>query len=125
MKVLLDTHVLVWWLMDARELGKEARAAIGTPTNVIFVSAVSVWELRIKEALGKVKLPPDFAEVLGAQPFEPLAMTMAHAHALRQLPMHHRDPFDRMLICQARSDGLTLLTHDEVMGQYDVQHLLV
>ena len=125
MKVLLDTHVLVWWLMDAKELVAQARDVIGAPTNVVFVSAVSVWELRIKEALGKVKLPSDFAEVLEAQPFEQLAMTVTHAHALRQLPLHHRDPFDRMLITQAKSDGLTLLTHDEVVGEYEVEHLLV
>lgn len=125
MKVLLDTPILVWWLADAKELVAEARAVIGAPTNVVFVSAVSVWELRIKEALGKVKLPADFAEVLEAQPFEWLAMTMTHAHALKQLPMHHRDPFDRMLITQARSDGLTLLTHDEVVGAYGIEHVLV
>lgn len=125
MKVLLDTHVLVWWLTDAKQLARQAREVIAAPTNVVFVSAVSVWELRVKASLGKVKLPADFAEVLAEQPFEPLAMTMAHAHALRQLPMHHRDPFDRMLITQARSDGLTLLTHDEVVSQYEVEHLLV
>lgn len=125
MKVLLDTHVLVWWLTDAKQLARRAREVIAAPTNVVFVSAVSVWELRIKASLGKVKLPADFAKVLAEQPFEPLAMTMAHAHALQQLPMHHRDPFDRMLITQARSDGLTLLTHDEVVSQYEVEHLLV
>jgi len=125
LKVLLDTHILVWWLADAKELVAEARAVIGAPSNVVFVSAVSVWELRIKEALGKVKLPADFAEVLEAQPFERLAMTMTHAHALKRLPMHHRDPFDRMLITQAHSDGLTLLTHDEVVGAYGIEHVLV
>jgi len=125
LKVLLDTHILVWWLCDAKELVAEARVVIGAPTNVVFVSTVSVWELRIKEALGKVRLPADFAEVLEAQPFEQLAMTMTHAHALKKLPMHHRDPFDRMLITQARCDGLTLLTHDDVVGEYGVEHLLV
>jgi PIN domain nuclease of toxin-antitoxin system len=125
LKVLLDTHVLVWWLTDARELSARAREVVGAPTNVVFVSAVSVWELRIKEALGKVKLPANFAQVLEAQPFEQLAMTVTHAHALKQLPLHHRDPFDRMLIAQARSDGLTLLTRDAMVGGYEVEHLLV
>jgi PIN domain nuclease of toxin-antitoxin system len=125
LKVLLDTHVLVWWLTDARQLVAEARSVIGSPTNVVFVSAVSVWELRIKETLGKVRLPLNFAAVLERQPFEQLSVTVTHAHALAQLPMHHRDPFDRMLIAQARSDGLTLLSHDQVVGEYEVEHLLV
>lgn len=125
MNVLLDTHLLVWWLTDAKELSTEARAIIAAQENVVFVSAASVWELRIKEALGKIKLPEDFGEVLEAQPFEELAVTVAHAHEVRKLPMHHRDPFDRMLIAQARSDGLTFLTHDEVVAKYEVDHALV
>ncbi len=87
--------------------------------------AVSVWELRIKEALGKVTLPPTFAEILSAQPFEALSVTPAHAHALAALPLHHRDPFDRMLIVQARNEGLTLLTHDEAVSRYEVAHVLL
>lgn len=125
MKVLLDTHLLLWWLADARELTAEARALITAPENPVFVSAASVWELRIKEALGKVKLPADFAAVLDQQPFERLSVTVTHAHQVRELPMHHRDPFDRMLIAQARCDGLTLLTHDEVVSRYEVDHRLV
>jgi PIN domain nuclease of toxin-antitoxin system len=123
-KVLLDTHMLVWWLADAKELSAAARAIIAAQENAVFVSAASVWELRIKEAIGKVKLPADFGEVLAAQPFEKLAVTVAHAHEMKELPLHHRDPFDRMLIAQARSDGLTLLTHDEVVAKYEVGHVL-
>ena len=124
MRVLLDTHILVWWLIDAEELGEKARAVVAAQENMVFISAASIWELRIKEALGKVKLPLDFAEVVQLQPFEKLSVTVAHAHAVKELPLHHRDPFDRILIAQARSDGLTLLTRDQVVAQYDVPHLL-
>lgn len=125
MKLLLDTHLVLWWLADSRELSAEGRALIAAPENAVFVSAASVWELRIKEALGKVKLPADFSAVLDDQHFEFLSVTVAHAHAVRELPMHHRDPFDRMLVAQARGDGLTLLTHDEVLSRYDVDHKVV
>jgi PIN domain nuclease of toxin-antitoxin system len=124
-KLLLDTHILVWWLTDSRQLNKRARALIAGRENVVFVSAASVWELRIKEGLGKVTLPVDFGALLRAQPFEALAITFTHADAVRELPLHHRDPFDRLLIAQARSDVLTLLTHDQMVTQYDVGHILV
>ncbi len=124
MKVLLDTHMLIWWLTDAPELGPVAREIIASPANVVFLSAACVWELRIKAGLGKVTLPDDFAAVLQAQPFEKLPISVAHAHEVGALPLHHRDPFDRVLIAQARCDGLTLLTRDAVVAKYEVAHRL-
>lgn len=124
MKLLLDTHVLVWWMFDAPELPAKARAAIADPENVIFVSAASIWELQIKSALGKINLPANFDEILTTEAFENLAVTWAHAHAIRALPPHHKDPFDRMLIAQARCEKLVLLTHDKIVKQYDVEYLL-
>jgi len=94
------------------------------PDNLIFFSAASVWEIRIKQGTGKLEVPDDFADVLAGQAFEPLAVTVGHAHALRGLPMLHRDPFDRLLIAQAQLERLTILTRDHVIGQYDVSTLL-
>lgn len=125
MKVLLDTHVLLWWLADAPELSPTAREIVRSPEHVVFVSAASVWEIRIKEALGKVRVGPAFEQVLAKQPFEKLAITLDHAHAVRELPLHHRDPFDRMLIAQARAEELALVTHDGWVSRYDVEHVLV
>lgn len=89
------------------------------------MSAASVWELRIKEAIGKIVLPNNFADALASEPFEPLPMTIAHAHAVASLPMHHRDPFDRMLIAQARVERFKIMTHDTAFKQYDVDHLII
>ena len=120
MNLLLDTHVLLWWLNDQPELSKKSRAAIAEGKNLVFVSAVVVWEIRIKEALGKLEIPRNFRSVLESQPFEMLDMTVEHAHAVRDLPAHHRDPFDRMLVAQAKVEGFTLLTHDARLKKYKV-----
>jgi len=124
MNLLLDTHVLLWWLDDNQALGKRARAAIADGKNLIFVSAAVIWEIRIKQALGKLILPADFRNVLEQQPFQSLAVTAEHAHALEGLPFHHRDPFDRILIAQARSEGFTLVTRDPVFARYKTPRIL-
>ena len=121
MKLLLDTHVLLWWLDDSPQLSVAARELISEPQNVVFVSAASIWEIRIKEAIRKISVPEDFEQVLNAEPFERLSITTRHAHGLKNLPMHHADPFDRMLIVQAQLDDLTIVTHDELFPHYDVQ----
>jgi PIN domain nuclease of toxin-antitoxin system len=119
-RVLLDTHALLWWLSDDPDLSASAREAIAGGGNVVFVSAATIWEIRIKEAIGKLELPEDFRQVLDDQPFDALDVTAKHAHALAGLPMHHRDPFDRMLIAQARVEKLRLVTRDPRFAQYDV-----
>lgn len=124
MRILLDTHFLLWWLSDDPELGDHARDLIGAPDNLIFYSAASIWEIRIKQGIGKLDIVDDFVDVLANQAFEQLPITVNHAHAVRDLPLHHRDPFDRMLVAQARFERLTMLTRDEVIGQYDVAVLL-
>lgn len=121
MRLLLDTHVLLWWLVDAPELSERARNLLSAPENLVFISAASVWEVRIKQALGKIELPKNFAEALEEESFEKLGVTVEHAHAISELPLHHRDPFDRILVAQARCDRLTLVTHDEILKKYDVQ----
>jgi PIN domain nuclease of toxin-antitoxin system len=124
MRVLLDTHVLLWWLADDPALGDRGHEVISTPENLIFFSAASVWEIRIKQGIGKLDVPDNFADVLAGQAFESLAVTVGHAHALQYLPPIHRDPFDRVLIAQARLERLTILTRDRVISQYDVATLL-
>jgi len=122
--LLLDTHTLLWWLADAAELGKSAREAIREPSRVVYFSAVNVWEIVIKRALGKLAVPRQFSRVLEEQPFERLAMTVDHAFKVGGLPMHHRDPFDRLLIAQCLVEGLTLVTHDGDIAKYDVPIIL-
>ena len=125
MKLLLDTHLLLWWLGNSPSLTAQARELISDPENTIFVSAVSLWEIWLKQSLGKLRLPEDFEERLAGELFESLPLTAAHAREVALLPWHHRDPFDRMLIAQARAADLKFVTADEVTVAYGDTVLLV
>lgn len=118
MKILLDTHILLWWLNDDRALSTFARALIVRPENTIFVSAVSLWEIWLKQSLGKLNLPGNFGARLAAEAFESMPLLAEHTREVAVLPWHHRDPFDRMLIAQARAAGLNLLTADPGVAAY-------
>ena len=120
MNILLDTHILLWWLDDNPVLSDKARRSISDGSNLIFVSAVVIWEIRIKQSLGRLDIPPDFRQVLEKQPFEFITITIEHAHAISSLPPIHRDPFDRMLIAQAKTEGFTILTRDNLFREYKV-----
>mgnify|MGYP005651064283 FL=1 len=120
MNLLLDTHLLLWWLNDDAALSDPARDVIANGSNTISVSAVVVWEIRIKQAIGKLELPDNFTTVLAAQPFDDLDVTSAHAHEAANLPLHHRDPFDRMLIAQVRAEKLRIMSGDQAFAAYDV-----
>ncbi|MDY6832042.1 MAG: type II toxin-antitoxin system VapC family toxin [Thermodesulfobacteriota bacterium] len=120
MNLLLDTHILLWWLNDDPLLSKKPRIAIADGKNLVFVSAASIWEIRIKEALKKLKIPSDFETILTRQPFESLSITAEHAHAVKGLPDYHRDPFDRMLVAQSKVEGFTLVTHDVHLKKYRI-----
>ena len=120
MSLLLDTHVLLWWLDDHPTLSRKAKAAIADGKNLVFISAVVIWEIRIKQALGKLAIPQNFQKVLNDQPFEMLDITVEHAHAIRDLPVHHRDPFDRMLVAQTKVEHLTLVTRDICLKKYKI-----
>lgn len=125
MRVLLDTHALIWHFEDSGSLGSSARSTINDPRNRLFISAVSIWELSIKISLGKLQLGASVRAVIDGYAKTGatlLPMTPEHAMMTESLPWHHRDPFDRMLIAQANREGLTLLTHDDRIRQYDVQH---
>lgn len=119
MRLLLDTHALLWWLAD-EGLAAQAREAIADPANLVVVSAASAWEISIKKALGKLNAPDDLEVQLEANRFDPLPIGMGHAIAAGQLPRHHEDPFDRMLIAQAFAEGLTIVTRDKRFEDYGV-----
>jgi PIN domain nuclease of toxin-antitoxin system len=119
MSLLLDTHVLLWWLEGA-DLEPHAAALIADPAVLVAVSAASIWEASIKQALSKLTVPGSLAEAALANGFEPLAITFAHAERAGALPPHHRDPFDRMLVAQAELEDLTLVTRDPAFDPYGV-----
>jgi PIN domain nuclease of toxin-antitoxin system len=118
--LLLDTHTLLWWLADDPALTLAARSAIRAAGTLVFVSAVTAWEISIKQALGKLDAPDDLEAALAASRFQPLPITVAHALAAGRLPRHHDDPFDRILIAQAQHARLTVVTHDPKFRLYDV-----
>jgi len=120
MNLLLDTHVLLWWLDASPTLSEKATSAIADGSNLVFVSAAVIWEIRIKQALGKLEIPSNFRQVLDRQPFEIPGITAEHAHAVGDLPAHHRDPFDRMLIAQAKVEGFAIVTRDSIFKEYKV-----
>lgn len=123
MSLLLDTQVLLWCLADPGRLASKARRRIEGSGQVVFVSAISAWEIEIKRALGKLQAPNDLEEQLSERRFTELPVRLAHVAELRSLPNLHRDPFDRMLVAQARVEQLTLVTADEQLKGYPVKLL--
>ena len=118
MRLLLDTHIILWWINDDPSLSRIARTLIADPGNTIFISPVSTWEIWLKKSLRKLKIPAAFDAVLAKEQFEHLPLTVAHTRAVADLPWHHRDPFDRMLIAQAKTADLTLQTADAKLVSY-------
>ncbi len=124
MRLLLDTHILLWWLADDAALPTAAKAAIGDPESEIFVSAATAWELAIKCALGRLEFPIEqMGVILEEAGFTPLPIKVQHGIIAGALPTHHHDPFDRMLIAQAQHDGLTIVTVDSMIRRYAVSVL--
>ena len=120
MRLLLDTHALLWWLADNPRLGVDARTAVADPVSEVFVSAASAWEIAIKKAIGKLEAPDDLPEQIRSHHFSELPIKVSHALAAGSLPRHHEDPFDRLLVAQARIEGLTLVSHDQWAPAYGV-----
>ncbi len=119
MKVLLDTHILIWWLADDPRLPRTADLIIVDPANTVYVSAASFWEIAIKSALGHIDVDPDeMVAALQSAGFVELPITFRHSIECGRLPQHHRDPFDRMLVAQSRIEPMRLLTHDQALADY-------
>jgi PIN domain nuclease of toxin-antitoxin system len=124
MRLLLDTHALLWWLDGSRRLSRKARAAIGDEATSVFVSAASAWEITTKARLGKlpgaVDVAADVAGCVSGQGFSAMDITILHAQRAGRLPGSHRDPFDRMLIAQAQLEDLPIVSDDDVFDGYGV-----
>lgn len=119
MKLVLDTHVLVWWMLDDRRLKGEARRAIAA-ADIVWVSVASGLEASIKIAKGRLRIAEPFRMTLAADDFTELPLTLRHAEELERLPHHHADPFDRILVAQARVEGATIVSHDRDLEPYGV-----
>ena len=122
MRLLVDSHVALWWLEGNDKLGPETRRLLESADEVFF-SAATPWELGIKRALGKLDFPDGLADALAAGGFTELPVSAAHGELAANLPPHHHDPFDRMLIAQARAEALVLVTADRAMQPYDLDLL--
>ncbi len=120
MNLLLDTHALIWVFSQDPKLSPAAAEAIRDGSNLVFVSAATAWEIAIKKALGKLRVPGNYQEGLRRYRFTPLAITTEHALEVEHLPRYHDDPFDRMLIVQAQVERLTLVTRDPKFEAYGV-----
>jgi len=119
-KLLLDTHTALWWTAAGSPLGDDAIALIEDPENAVLLSAVVIWEVSIKRALGKLDASTVFVDDLLAGGAQPLHVTLAHAARVEHLPDHHRDPFDRLLVAQALIEDATLVTKDTALAAYGV-----
>lgn len=124
MRILLDTHALLWWLGGDPRIEGKAQDLIADPVNDILVSVVSLWEIVVKVRVGKLEADiRDIVAAINTQGFEALEIRPEHLEDLVRLPMHHRDPFDHLLIAQAIAEGLTLLSEDQHVSEYPVAHV--
>jgi PIN domain nuclease of toxin-antitoxin system len=120
LRLLLDTHAALWWLTDDRRLSGEAVRLLDDESHEILLSAAVVWEVAVKRSLGKLNAPEDFAGALLSGGAHAVPVTVDHAAAVEQLPWHHRDPFDRILVAQAQIERATLVSGDEALAAYGV-----
>lgn len=124
MKLLLDTHVFLWWVSDEGKISQSARNHIASGKNEVYFSAVSSWEISIKSSLDKIVLKTPIDEFIPEQlvscNFRPLPIEVAHTVAVAELPDHHRDPFDRLLVAQSVVEKMSLVSNDSALSQYDI-----
>jgi len=126
LRLLLDSHAFIWACNEPEKLSTKERECIQSADNVVFISVATAWEIAIKTSLGKLQFPIE--RLLGmarALNFEPLLVSFEHAARAGSLPRHHNDPFDRMLVAQAMTEGLTLVTADRILSKYEVSVLAV
>ena len=120
MKLVLDTHAALWWLADDDRIGQSVERHLTDETNQVLLSAVVVWEIAIKRSLGKLDAPDDLVETLLGAGAHPLPVTLDHAATVETLPWHHRDPFDRLLVAQALTEGAAIVSRDAPLSEYGV-----
>jgi PIN domain nuclease of toxin-antitoxin system len=120
MRLLIDTHILLWLNSGQENLTSDQMAVLSDPTNEVFVSAVTVWEIVVKRAKGLIRFDGRIESMVESQGFQHLPVSAAHAEGIAELPMYHRDPFDRMLIAQSRIEQMTLITSDAAIRKYPV-----
>jgi PIN domain nuclease of toxin-antitoxin system len=123
MRYLLDTHVILWWLTTPEIIKAKARKIIRDKSNPLFISSVSFWEMAIKKSLGRLTLPHNLIETLAAEGFKILSIQPEECLGVADLPFHHSDPFDRLLIIQAKLQDLIMITRDAIMTEYPVMTL--
>lgn len=127
MRILLDTHLFIWWDSEPQQLSPQARALCDDAENTLVLSVASVWEMQIKQQLGKLKLRLPLAELIADQQkdngVEILPVGLSHVLALEKLPLHHKDPFDRLLIAQANAENIGIMSVDAIFKQYEVRLL--
>lgn len=127
MRLLLDTHIFIWWDSEPAKLPPPILAALQDPANELMLSVASIWEIQIKAQLGKLRFQRSLSEIVASQQhtngIEVLPIATAHVYALDALPLHHRDPFDRMLIAQSSIEGLILVSVDPIIRLYHVSIL--
>ena len=123
MRLLLDTHTLLWLISDNPEVSPNVREAVNDPDNEVFVSVASVWEISIKRSRGRLDAPENLVEQLKDSDYTTLLVNLDHADLAGRLPMHHRDPFDRMLVAQAQVEDLVMVTRDRFIPRYEVETL--
>lgn len=121
MKYLLDTHIFLWWLNNDKRLTESIRKIIKDPQRHIFISVVNTWEISIKQRIGKLPLKTTLAECFEKSTFDIIPIRLQHILTLDTLPFHHKDPFDRILIAQAKVEELIILTDDVKIAQYEVR----
>ena len=122
-RLLLDTHVLLWWLCDDENLGSHATQLIADARNEIFISAATTWEIAIKKNKGLLEAPDDMDRIVEDEGFSKLPISLFHSEKAGSLPEIHRDPFDRMLVAQAQAEGLEIMTADPEIPKYGIKRV--
>lgn len=120
-RLLIDTHVFLWWLSDDPQLGQKARGLIANAENQVFVSAATAWEISIKKSIGKLDAPDDLDAIAEEEGFEKLSISFFHGERAGELPRHHHDPFYRMLVAQSQAEGLEFITADNAISKYAIK----
>jgi PIN domain nuclease of toxin-antitoxin system len=121
MRILLDANALLWWREASSRLSPRARDYIGDGRNEISVSVATLWEIAIKRSIGKLRFPDELEQVMREEAFVLLPISLSHLRAIGDMPLHHRDPFDRLLIAQALTEGIPIATADRRFAAYGVQ----